>query len=106
MGFIPLKGFMKDPFHISFSFVLSWNEVKVFLHVLHAYTLQPGVPLVPSSLVEELAVIEKGIGDSCGFITLLIISSLAVLMVCSLEPIKLYSVKIFEMNEMLKLNSI
>lgn len=80
--------------------------MKVFLHVLHAYTLQPGVPLVPSSLVEELAVIEKGIGDSCGFITLLIISSLAVLMVCSLEPIKLHSVKIFEMNEMLKLNSI
>ena len=47
--------------------------MKVLLHVLHAYTLQPVVPRVPSSLVEELAVIENGIGDCCCFITLLII---------------------------------
>ena len=67
--------------------------MKVLLHVLHAYTLQRAVPLVPPSLVEELIVIEKGIGDCGGFITLYIISPLAVLMVCSLEPIKFYSQK-------------
>jgi len=48
--------------------------VKVLLHILNAYTLKPALSLVPPYLVEELAVIEKRIGDCGGFIPLLIIS--------------------------------
>jgi len=80
--------------------------VKVLLHVLHAYTLYPTLSLVSPSLVEELVVIKKEIGDCGDFITLLSISSLGILIVCSIEPIKFYIVKSSKMNEKLKLNNI
>lgn len=78
--------------------------MKVLLHVLDAYTLQPALSLVSPS--QELVVIEKEIEDCGDFITLLIISSLAILMACSLEPIKFSSVKSSKMNEKFKLNNI
>lgn len=78
--------------------------MKVLLHVLDAYTLQPALSLVSPS--QELVVIEKEIEDCGDFITLLIISSLAILMACSLEPIKFSNVKSSKMNEKFKLNNI